>query len=169
MGFVVDNHTLALRSGGYRPQIPGYCAITITCIAVCHHLQAPLWWKCQIVSSFFSCYQLCCYLDRRGTNLLEIENNYFMLCFTSTDYIQWRKHKTSEVHCSLVTLLTDQYIAILSHFHVWHAESLLNRFRFDFPCRLLEVMTHRVVDIHATDKPVSDLYPQKLYRVEVSR
>jgi len=35
--------------------------------------------------------------------------------------------------------------------------------------RLLEVMTHRVVDIHATDKPVSDLYPQKLYRVEVSR
>ena len=37
-----------------------------------------------------------------------------------------------------------------------------------FRCRLLEVMTHRIVDVHSTDKPVTDLYQQKLYRIEVS-
>ena len=35
--------------------------------------------------------------------------------------------------------------------------------------RLLEVMTHRIVDVHPTDKPVTDLYQQKLYRIEVTK
>ena len=35
--------------------------------------------------------------------------------------------------------------------------------------RLLEVMTHRIVDIHPPDKPVAELFSQKMYRVEVQR
>ena len=35
-------------------------------------------------------------------------------------------------------------------------------------CRLLEVMTNRIIDIHPVDKPVSDLNSQNMFRVEVS-
>lgn len=38
----------------------------------------------------------------------------------------------------------------------------------NFPTRLLEVMTNRIVDIFTPEKPVSELYPQRVYRVEVS-
>ena len=34
--------------------------------------------------------------------------------------------------------------------------------------RLLEVLTNRIVDILPPEKPVSELYPQRVYRVEVS-
>lgn len=33
--------------------------------------------------------------------------------------------------------------------------------------RLLEVMTNRIVDIFPLDKPVGELFPQRMYRVEV--
>ena len=35
-------------------------------------------------------------------------------------------------------------------------------------CRLLEVMTNRIIDIHPVDKPISDLNSQNMFRVEVS-
>ena len=34
-------------------------------------------------------------------------------------------------------------------------------------CRLLEVLAHRIVEIHDYEKPVSELYTQKVYRIEV--
>ena len=33
--------------------------------------------------------------------------------------------------------------------------------------RLIEVMGNRIIDIHANDKPVSELMSQKMYRIEV--
>ena len=34
-------------------------------------------------------------------------------------------------------------------------------------CRLLEVMTNRITDVHPVDKPIVDLTPQNILRVEV--
>ena len=36
-------------------------------------------------------------------------------------------------------------------------------------CRLLEILAHRIVEIHDYEKPVSELYTQKIYRIEVRR
>lgn len=36
------------------------------------------------------------------------------------------------------------------------------------PSRLLEVMGNRIIDVHPPEKPVSELFSQKLYRLEAS-
>lgn len=71
----------------------------------------------------------------------------------STDHLQRRQ--CTDVEVSLILPSFHFYASTLTyHCNAWY--------------RLVEVMTHRIIEIHPFDKPVSELYVQRIYRVEVS-